>query len=295
MSLSLPALGVGTGSWKWGEREVGLADMRAVVDGNLRRAAEAGCPALFDTAPRYGLGFAELRLGELLQGVPRESYRLSSKTGYLIDDGDLEIKLGRDDILRSVESSLQRLRTDHLDILHLHDPDCCLEDALETAFPAMMELREQGVVRAVGAGMNQWEMLDVFAQRVDLDVCLLAGRYTLLENGALGFLDRCAEQGIGVLLGGMYNTGILATGAVPGAHHKYVPATPPVLERVRRMEVVCARYGVPLHAAALQFGLRHPAVASLVVGVVAENELRMAWDGLGVKIPDGLWLELSEM
>jgi D-threo-aldose 1-dehydrogenase len=292
--LSLPVLGVGTGVWKWGERETSREDLRAIVDANLAMAAATGQPALFDTAPRYGSGFSETRLGELLRGVPRESYRISTKTGYSIDDLESQILLGRDDIHRVVEGSLRRLNTDYLDILHLHDPDCCLDDSLDTAFPAMIELREQGLVRAVGAGMNQWEMLDIFVQRVDLDCCLLAGRYTLLEQEALEFMDRCAEKGVAVLLGSVYNSGILATGAVPGARYKYVPAGPEILEKVRRMEAVCARHGVPLPAAALQFCLGHPAVKSLVVGMVNVKELHTAREGLGVSIPAALWDELKD-
>lgn len=288
MGWALPKLGVGTGTAAWGQGEH-LDELRQVAEAALAE----GSP-FFDTAPVYGGTFAEQHLGQVLRGVPRGSYFVSTKAGYHVGGGESRTDLSRGGILRSVEGSLKRLRTDYVDILHLHDPDCCPQQALDEAFPTLMELRTQGVTRAVGCGMNQWQMLETFARQADLDACLLAGRYTLLEQESLGFLNLCAERGIAVLLGGVYNTGILATGAVPGARYQYEAAPPAIMERVRRIEAACARFGVPLHAAALQFALAHPAAAALVVGMQTAGELRAAQAGLAAEIPTGLWAALKD-
>jgi D-threo-aldose 1-dehydrogenase len=247
----------------------------------------------FDTAPLYGHGESETWLGEALRGVERSSYRVASKAGWALDPGGkIHNDLSRDGILRSVENSLQRLGVGYLDVGHLHDPDCCLKDALDTALPTLCQLRDQGVIRAVGSGMNQWQMLAEFAQHADVDCFLLAGRYTLLEQTSLPLLELCRQKNIALFLGGVYNSGILATGAVPGARYQYAPAPPEILAKVARLEAVCARHGVSLQTAALQFPLAHPAVRTLIIGANSVTEYASALAASNSPIPAELWQEL---
>ena len=209
-----------------------------------------------------------------------------------------------DGAMRSFEDSLQRLGTDRVDILFLHDCDRRnhgdaypgrFREAMAGACRALLSLREQGAVRAIGAGLNEWEACQDFAEAGDFDCFLLAGRYTLLDQSSQdSFLPLCGRRGIGVVLGGPYNSGILATGAVPGALYDYAPAPPAILERTRAIEDICRRHAVPLRAAALQFPLSHPTVATVIPGArdaaeVDENVRLMAHP-----IPDALWLELRQ-
>jgi len=264
----------------------------------VHTALERGV-TLLDTAPWYGLGEAERRLGLALRGVPRGRYTLSTKVGRVLEDGGARFDFSRDGVLRSLEGSLERLQTDRLDIVHLHDPDDFERQALEEALPTLLELRGQGVIGAVGAGMNQVAMLERFAQYAGaqhggFDVFMLAGRYTLLEQGGLDLLNLCAERGIVVLLGGVFNSGILATGAVPGAKYNYQDAPPELLERVRRLEGVCREFGVSLAAAALHFPLAHPAVASIVVGAASSAELEANLRNLQVPPSLEFWTALRD-
>lgn len=182
---------------------------------------------------------------------------------------------------------------DRIDILLIHDPDDHYREALDVVFPILADLRSQGVIQAVGAGMNQWQMELQFAREADFDCFLLAGRYTLLEQSSLDeFLPYCVAHRISLLLGGVLNSGILATGAVPGATYNYEQAPAEVADRVRRIEAVCVRYNIPLRIAALQFPLAHPAVASLVVGARSPAEVQANIDALNVQIPTDLWDEL---
>lgn len=286
---SLPRIGLGTGWWRG---EDSLSQERAT---ELVRFALTAPAPFFDTAPLYGSGVSESWLGAALRGVDRGRYLLASKAGYDIQpDGQARTDLSRDGILRSVESSLKRLEVTHLDIVHLHDPDCCLSDALDVAFPTLYELRAQGVIRAVGAGMNQWPMLAEFAHHADVDCFLLAGRYTLLEQASLPLLELCVEKGIALFLGGVYNTGILVTGAIPGARYQYAAAPPHIMERVTRLQAVCDRHGVSLQAAALQFPLAHPAVRTLIIGANSVSEFSSALAALGAPIPREFWDELRD-
>lgn len=248
----------------------------------------------FDTAPTYSGGQSESWLGIALKGVPRDHYILSTKVAHpQKKPGDPKATWTRDGVLRSVETSLKRLGIDVIDILHLHDPDWYTENALEEAYPTMVELRDQGLVRAIGVGVNHWEILEKFmAEQVDFNCFLLAGRYTLLEQNSYDFLNKCQSRNIPNILGGVYNSGILATGAVPGARYNYRPAPPEVLERVGRIEAVCARYQVPLQAAALQFPLAHPAIKSLVIGASGREEFRLALAAQCMQIPHQLWGDL---
>lgn len=282
----LPRIGLGTGTWNHDTTipQQHWDDLVAYV--------LAQPNPFFDTAALYGGGLSETRLGAALKGVPRESYRLASKTGWDTSGGGERNNYSRDWTLYSVEASLKRLGLDYLDIVHVHDPDHFQQQALDEAFPALYGLRDQGVIRAVGAGMNQWQMLAHFAQHADVDCFLLAGRYTLLEQGALPLLALCAQKGITVFPGGVYNSGILVTGPVPGARYNYAPAPPEVLDRVRKLAVVCGQHEVALHVAALQFPLAHPAIRTLVIGANTQAEFEAALTGLEVPIPSALWTDL---
>jgi D-threo-aldose 1-dehydrogenase len=252
--------------------------------------------SLFDTAPLYGAGRAEELLGAALDGVPRSEFVLSTKVGRLLNEETRELPFdySRDGVLRSLEGSLKRLRLDQVDLLLIHDPDDHAEEALDEAYPTLEELRREGIIRGIGAGMNQWQVLSRFAREADFDCFLLAGRYTLLEQTSLDFLDLCHSKGIGVMLGGVYNSGILATGAVPGATYQYRAAPPHIVEKTNAIAAICARHGVVLNAAALQFAQSHPAVASLVVGAISADEVAANLAAMQAPIPAALWDELLD-
>ena len=263
---------------------------------------------LFDTAPLYGHGLSEQRLGRALAHHDRDAYTLSTKVGRLLrlptDTAPPTMFVGaptlvptpafaRDDVLRSIEESLTRLSVDRLDVVHVHDPDDHEREALDGAFPALIELRESGVIRAVGCGMNQTEMLDRFVERVDLDCVLLAGRYTLLDrSGADLLLPRCGARGVGVIVGGVFNSGLLID---PDLHqtYDYAPARHDMVMRARAMRTACERHGVHLAAAAIQFALNHRAVSSVVLGARSAAELHADVDDAQVAIPEVLWDELE--
>jgi D-threo-aldose 1-dehydrogenase len=266
----------------------------------------------FDTAPLYGHGLSERRLGAALRAYPRDAYVLSSKVGRLLrpdaafDPGIFHVERGlaprfdysRDGVLRSVEESLGRLGLDRLDVVLVHDPDDHEDVALAGAFPALVELRDEGVVRAIGAGMNQHEMLGRFVAKVDLDCVLLAGRYTLLDRSGAPLLEACADRGIGVVLGGIFNSGVLATAGTGAALHTtfdYAPAPTPTLVRAAALRRVCERYGVALPAAALDVARNHPAVSAVVVGARNPHEIRddVAW--AQAPIPASLRAELDAL
>jgi len=286
---NLPVTRMGFGSVFIGMANVSDEQAAATV----RHALDRGI-TIFDTAPHYGNGLSERRFSAAFAEVDRDSYILATKVGKRIaPDGTLSFDYSRDGALRSIEESLQRLQTDRIDIVHIHDSDNHEREALDEIFPALAELRSQGVIRAIGAGMNQWEMLARFAKQADFDCFLLAGRYTLLEQKALDeFMPLCAERNIGVFLGGVFNSGILATGARPGASYQYQAASPEILERVGRIEAICEQHGVPLPTAALQFPLAHPAVTSLVIGAKSPEEIDANLKAFDRAIPAALWEEL---
>jgi D-threo-aldose 1-dehydrogenase len=262
----------------------------------------------FDTAPFYGHGRGEMRIGAFLRDRPRDEFVLSTKVGRVLvpAKGAVEDHQYKDvlplnpvfdfsasGILRSFESSLERLGLERIDILLVHDPDEHYRAVVEEAFPALARLREEGTVRAIGAGMNQWEMLRDFARDLDFDCFLLAGRYTLLDQSALAeLLPLCEKRRISILLGGPYNSGVLAAGSGGSGHYNYETPAPSILERVSRLESVAARNGVPLKAAALQFPLAHPAVATVIPGARSPSEVEDNLRMFHHPIPSSFWKEL---
>lgn len=294
-SMRVPRLGVGTapiGNFR--ERDF---DAQAIE--MIQWAVENGMH-FFDTAPLYGAGLSEQRVGSALRGIQRDRYVLQTKVGRIVrEDGSIYFDFSRDGILRSIEESLGRMGVDRIDSLLVHDPDVEDEEksfrqVLDEAFPTLADLRSQGVIKALGAGMNQWQMEWEFARNFDVDCFLLAGRYTLLEQTSLDFLDYCREHQIGVFLGGVYNSGILATGPVEGARYQYRPAPPKIMDKARRIEEICQRYNVPLRVAAVHFAAAHPAITSLVLGSLSRAEAednRRIWE---TEIPAALWQDLRD-
>jgi D-threo-aldose 1-dehydrogenase len=259
---------------------------------------------LFDTAPLYGSGLSEQRLGAVLRTKPRDEFVLSTKVGRLLRaNGPAEptmfegtpplrpvFDFSYDGVLRSLDESLARLGLDRVDIALIHDPDDHYEQALEGAYPALERLRGEGVVGAIGVGMNQTELLVRFARDGDFDCFLLAGRYTLLDTSGLDeLLPLAAERGISIVAGGVFNSGVLASGET----YDYAPAPTEVLERAARLREVCTRWGVPLEAAAIQFPLGHPAVTCVVVGCRSAAEVEEDVRLFQLDIPAGLWQELK--
>jgi len=274
----------------------------------LQSAWDAGIRA-FDTAPHYGAGLSEQRIGGFLAGCPRAEFVVSTKVGRLLVPADGPVDgaeqfygtpafsrvrdYSADGTLRSLDESLRRLRLDRTDIALIHDPDDHTAEALDGAYPALARLRADGTVGAIGVGVNSVSVAEWFIARCELDCVLVAGRYTLLDDSAAASLfPLCLARGVQVLAAGVFNSGILADPA-DGARFDYAPATPEMLARARRIAEVCARYGVPVAAAALRYVLRHPAVTAAVVGARSAEEIRADAGYLGFPIPDALWAELD--
>ena len=286
------------------------------------KAAHDGGIAYFDTAPQYGLGLSEQRVGRAIRNFGRGTVTLSTKVGRLLVDcapdevtpaAFVDVPEKRivydysyDGVMRSLEASLVRLQVDSVDILFVHDVDAfthgsrAASDARirelfdEGGFRALEELRAAGNVKAIGAGVNEWEVCETLLGLGDFDCFLLAGRYTLLEQEALGsFLPLCVARDVGIILGGPYNSGILATGAVEGAHYNYAPAPLEILERVRRIEAICADHGVRLIEAALQFPARHPAVRSVIPGAGTAGEVQTNIALFSRTVPAAFWRDLK--
>jgi D-threo-aldose 1-dehydrogenase len=289
-----------------------IAGLYAPVTDDEARAAidaawEAGIRA-FDTAPHYGLGLGERRLGAALAARPRSELVVSTKVGRLLepvadpashtgDDGSFygvpalqrRWDFTADGVRRSLDASLERLGLDRIDVALVHDPDNHEDDATSGALPALLALREAGVVGRIGVGMNQAPMPGRFVERFDLDVVLLAGRWNLLDRSGEALLDRCTERRVEVWIGGALGSGILAGGTT----HDYAPAPPGVVAAARRISARCAAHGVDPIAAALQFPLRHPAVATVLVGARSRAEVHAAAAAMRAVVPDLLWAELS--
>ncbi|MEV0581102.1 MULTISPECIES: aldo/keto reductase [unclassified Streptomyces] len=267
----------------------------------------------FDTAPHYGLGLSERRLGEALRGRPRDAFVLSTKVGRVLDplpDGGAAASDSLSEgfavrathrrrwdfsaagVRRSIEDSLERLGLDRIDIAYLHDPDDHAEAAFHEAYPELEKLRAEGMIGAIGAGMNQTAMLTRFVTDTDADVVLCAGRYTLLDQSALhDLLPAAAARGRSVVVGGVFNSGLLADPR-PGATYDYAAAPLNLLDRALRLKAVTEGHGVPLRAAALHYPLAHPAVAGVLVGTRSPDEVRDAAALLRREIPEALWDDL---
>jgi len=253
-----------------------------------------------DTAPLYGRGKSEERLGAAISKYGRKNIIISTKVGRILrkkDDTKNEIEAlydyGGKAIRNSLESSLDRLGVESVDILYIHDADNHYEQAINEAYPALAELRDDGVIKAIGAGMNQWEMELRFAQEGDFDCFLLAGRYTLLEQGALSdFLPYCAKNDISVVIGGPYNSGVLANPSK--GRYNYSKSPSEVISKTLKIKDVCDKYEVPLRAAALQFVTAHPAVASVIPGTKSPEHQLNNHLMMNHLIPNELWGELKE-
>ena len=277
---------------------------------------------VFDTAPQYGVGLSEERFGRALARRPRREYVLSTKIGRILrgcGPGEappshfvntpwrtFDYDYSYDGVMRSHEASLSRLGQHHVDILFVHDVDVMSHGSREASntrvrelfdrggYRALEQLRAAGAVRAIGAGVNEWEVCETLLGLGDFDCFLLAGRYTLLEQDALtSFLPLCAARNVGIILGGPFNSGILATGPVPGARYNYAAAPPEILERVARIETVCQSHGVRLIEAALQFVLGHPVVKTVIPGGNSPAQVRQNMALLETSIPPGLWADLK--
>lgn len=288
-------------------------------DAMFQKSWDAGV-RYYDTAPMYGHGLAELRTGHSLRWKSRDDFVLSSKVGRILKPArrqDIDYapwtNAGRfqmhfdysfDGTMRSIEDSLQRLNLERMDICFIHDIDVftrgadqpkVFEQAMDGCWKALSDLRDQGVVKAIGVGVNEWEVCHAALQTRDFDCFLLAGRYTLLEQDSLNqFLPLCEKRGAAVVVGGGFNSGILATGAVEGAKYNYAPAPADIIDRVRRIETVCDEYDVPLPAAALQFVVAHPAVPSFIAGTRTVDQLQknLAW--FDHPIPADFWADLKK-
>jgi D-threo-aldose 1-dehydrogenase len=292
-------------------------EARATLDA----AWNAGCRH-YDTAPLYGLGLSETRLNGFLRAKPRDAYLISTKIGRLLELSTPQERTRRDQffevparterfdysydgVMRSLEFSLERLGLDRIDIVYAHDVDISTHGTKEAAdqrirelmaggYKALAKLRDSGAIKAIGAGINDWEIAEQLARAADFDIFLLAGRYTLLEQEALNsFLPYCIEKKIGVVIGGPFNSGILATGPKPGAYYNYQPAPKTILERVARIQAICAHHKVKLAEAALRFPLSHPAIVSVIPGGQKPSEVRRNAEMLAVKIPPALWRDLK--
>jgi D-threo-aldose 1-dehydrogenase len=252
----------------------------------IRRSLDLGLNYL-DTAPMYGVGHSERRYGQALQGLPRDRYVLSTKVGRVLRPGA--------EGQTTWAFDFSRLGIERVDIVFVHDPDEYYQAALAGAFPVLRELRADGRIRAIGAGMNQWQMELAFAREGYNDCFLLAGRYTLLDQTALPeFLPYCVDHHISVVAGGPYNSGILAVGPRAGATFNYRAAPPEMMDKAARIAQVCERHQVPLKAAALQFILAHPAIASVIPGARSVAEVEENARMVELAIPGELWTELKK-
>jgi len=282
----------------------------------IRRSLELGIN-YFDTAPLYGYGISEQRLGRVLHSVLRNNYVLSTKVGRIlgqvippekssifrgVTQRKIIFDLSSEGVLRSVEDSMKRLKVGHIDILFIHDPDLFpdgpevgYQHVMTNTYPTLADLRSRGIVKAIGVGMNQWQMLCRFANDADFDCFLLAGRYTLLDQSALTkLLPLCQEKRISICLGGPYNSGILASELTetPKFKFDYQDVSPKILKRAKRIKAVCDRYHVPLKAAALQFVLAHPVIATVISGAGSPENIHENFLLTQFHIPSGLWQEL---
>jgi D-threo-aldose 1-dehydrogenase len=299
----------------------------AVSDEDARATVDAAWDAgirVFDTAPHYGLGLSERRLGAALRARPREEFVLSTKVGRILEpvpgpaegddpDGDdpvCEDPVGEDPdgfavpaafrrvwdfsgdgVRRSIEASLERLGLDRVDSVLIHDPDDHEEQAISEAYPALAKLRSEGVIGAIDVGMNQTRIPLRFMRETNIDFVLLAGRYTLLDRSGTELLDEASERGVGIMIGGVFNSGLLVD-PKPSSTYNYVTVPPEILNEALRLKEVCGQHGIPLRAAALQFPYRHSAVKSVLIGARSPEEVRDCVEMARLPIPDALWAEI---
>jgi len=293
-----------------------------ISDGDARDLLTAAWDAgfrYFDTAPHYGQGLSERRVGDALRAHRGEGVVLSTKAGRLLTPAgyaderhlyrspmpfDIVYDYSYDGVMRSFEDSLQRLGLDRIDILHLHDigeathgsdNDALFRTAMDGGYRALDELRQDGRISAIGLGVNEWEVCEAAMEHGDWDCFLLAGRYTLLEQAALdSFLPKCVERQCSVIVGGPYNSGILVTGTRGHGHYNYAAAPEPILSTVRRIEAICDDFDVPLPAAALQFPLAHPAVAGVIPGLARKEHVDSTQRYFNASIPAAFWEALRD-
>lgn len=300
------------------------AHSEGAAQATLEAAWQAGI-RYFDTAPLYGLGLSETRINHFLRGKQRSDYLLSTKAGRLLKLSAPQERTGigkffdtpsrreiydysHDGVMRSFEASLERLGVDNVDILFVHDIDVFTHKSTIArdqriselmaksigGYRALLKLRDQKVIKAFGAGINEWQAGEILAKQGDFDIFLLAGRYTLLEQDPLAsFLPLCVARGIGLVIGGAFNSGILASGPKPGAFYNYDAAPQSILDRVAAIQEVCSRSGVRLPEAALSFVLAHPAVVTVVAGMSRPEEVNLNVKTLEAKIPQRLWGDLQ--
>ncbi|MET4002057.1 D-threo-aldose 1-dehydrogenase [Arthrobacter sp. UYCu511] len=309
--MSVPELG------RLGFGAAGIGNLNRAMDSDVAAATlAAGWDAgirYFDTAPHYGLGLSERRVGAFLAGKPREDFVISTKVGRVLES--VENPSGARDeqgfdvpadtvrrwdpseagIRRSIEDSLTRTGLNRIDIAYLHDPDVYdLEAGIRKALPALVKLREEGLVSAIGVGANSAKALRECVLGADLDIIMLAGRYTLLEQpGAADLMPLCLERGVGIANVGVYNSGLLARPVVPeDANYNYEPAPADILARAKALAACCDEFGVELPAAALQFAAAHPAVSTVVVGASNPDQITQTAARMAAQIPPELWTAL---
>jgi D-threo-aldose 1-dehydrogenase len=317
-NLEVTELGLGGAPMGGFRATISDDEATAIVD-----TAYDGGVRYFDTSPYYGYGRSELRMGAALRRKPRDEYILSTKVGRVLHamkpgekppadfrDSGLPgfapvFDYTYDGIMRSLEHSYLRLGLARIDIALIHDVDFWtikdravldqrFKTVMDSGFRALDELRRAGVIGAIGVGINESDTSLRFIQAGDFDCMLLAGRYTLLEQGGLeAFLPECVKRNVSVILGGPYNSGILTGGVKADTTHDYVQAPTPLIEKARKIEAVCKRHGVELGAAAMQFPLFHPALCAVIPGALAASEVKQNVERLSVKIPTELWSELK--
>jgi D-threo-aldose 1-dehydrogenase len=289
-----------------------------VDDETARQAVDAAWTAglrYFDTAPHYGLGLSERRLGAALAGRPREEFVVSTKAGRLLvpnpspagsdlaDGGfavpDLLTRVydySRDGVRRSVDASLERMQLDRVDIVYVHDPDDYMDLAIKEAIPALAELRDAGVIGAVGAGMNFWQPLMRIVKEAEVDAVMLAGRWTVMDRSGAPLLAECERRSISVIAAAPFNSGLLARPwPADGAYFNYLKATPDLLARARALATVCQDHGTTLPEVAMQFPLRHPAVANVVAGMRTAAQVGSSISFMRAEVPESVWPALDEV
>lgn len=289
---------------------------RSITDDEAEGAISAAWDAgvrYFDTAPHYGLGLSERRLGSSLAERPRSDFVVSTKVGRLLspntsptgsdvevggfdvpDDLIRTLDYSSDGVRRSIEASLERMGLDYLDVVYVHDPDDYVDEVIETTFPALVKMRDEGLVKAIGAGMNFWEPLLKFVCTSDIDVVMLAGRWTLLDRTGEPLLEECSRRGVAVVSAAPFNSGLLSR-ARPASdgHFDYDTVSPELLARARAIAERCDSYGVTLPEVAINFPLRHDAVVSVVAGFRTEHQARTGAAWMDATIPEALWDELE--